>query len=91
MTTETITIDDAKQITATMGGNLFLFGNVQKLGEDAEFEIGIYLDDGTLIQKAKRRSRVEEINISTEAQNLASTLLNYYISGLQKQEEQEGQ
>ncbi len=91
ITTETITIDDAKQITTAMGGNLFLFGSVQKTGEDAEFELGLYLDDGTLIQKASRRSRVEDINITTEAQNLASTLLNYYISWLQKQEETDNQ
>jgi len=64
---------------------------VQKTGEDANFEIGLYLDDGTLIQKAKRRSRVQDITLSTEAQNLANTLLNYYINWLQQQEEAGGE
>jgi len=86
ITTETITLDDAKRVCRDYAGEIFLFGTVQKTGEDCEFEVGLYLDDGTLIQKAKRRSRVEDIALSTESQNLASTLLNYYISWLEQQE-----
>ncbi|MGB9589565.1 MAG: OmpH family outer membrane protein [candidate division WOR-3 bacterium] len=90
ITTETISVDDAKRVTTDMGGNIFIYGTVRKTGEDAEFEVGIYLDDGTLIQKANRRARVSGLTLTTEAQNLANTLLNYYINWLQRQEETKG-
>ncbi len=84
MTTENMNEDQVRDLVVSLGGELYVYGTVRRIGDDAEFEVGLYLSDGTLIQKVRKRTRVQEVSLSTEAQNTASSLLNYYISWLEK-------
>ncbi len=84
ITTENMNQDQVRALLPGLGGELYVYGTVRRIGDDAEFEVGLYLSDGTLIQKLRKRTRVQEVSLSTEAQNAASSLINYYISWLEK-------